>query len=211
MPDYGPLVERLNGRYICRKPECIQCLKSPETATVHWDCFRILDTYHMPRETVWTALAWRLPWRAAPTLFLGQNSLPSSVFTIADRLGIPLKRLPTELIYLIRNHSQHAKFWRYCSAADLGLELSRVVHAMVKSVPLATLSGWERGSVLATANRTSSLPVRLTIDARGIRRVERISDDLASKTGYQAGPSNGMVYIILKPKDIHNTTMHFQV
>ncbi len=69
MLGYGPQSERrLNGRTICFMENCILCLESPETATVHWDCFRVLDTFNVPRDTLWTALAWRFPFRAVSAL-----------------------------------------------------------------------------------------------------------------------------------------------
>ena len=211
MPDDRRLSDFVDGYHVCRKPMCPLCLEPPETAAVHWDCFRILDTYNVPRETLWTALAWRHPWRTAPNLFLRQESLPSLVYTTAEKLGIPLTRLPPELVHLIRERSPDAKFWRYCSAADLGLQLSRVGHAMVRSIPLATLPGWERGSPLTTTNHTLMSATLFSIDARGISRVERISADPASKASCQARPSDGIVYIIIKPEDVQHTTVYFQV
>ncbi len=91
--DFGSEDERLNGRHVCQRQDCIDCLQSPETATMHWDCFRILDTFNIPRDMLWTALAWRLSLRR-PLISPRQGSAPpSSVYTIADRLGIPLRRL----------------------------------------------------------------------------------------------------------------------
>lgn len=211
MLDDPRLVNVVDDYHVCRRPLCPQCPESPDTAAVHWDCFRILDTYNVPRETLWTALAWRHPWRTAPNLFLREESLPSLVYTTAEKLGIPLNRLPPELVHLIREHSQDAKFWRYCSAADLGLQLSTLGHAMVRSIPLATLPGWERGSPLTTTNHALMSAILLSIDARGISSVERISADPASKASRQARPSDSMAYIIIKPEDVQHTTVHFQV
>lgn len=195
-----------NDREICRFPHCSQCAKSPETATVHWDCFHVIDAYNVPREILWTALAWRLPWKNCPTLFLTQRQLPRSVYTASDLLGIPLGRLPSELVYLIQHYSRDAKFWRYCAAADLGLELSEVVHATTESRPLAAVLRWERGSTpTTTSNCTTPSAVRLSIDARGISKVERIPADQPS------GPSDGMRYAIFKPVLVDNTMVHFRV
>ncbi len=211
LQDDGRFDQSVNGLHVCRRTGCSLCLKSRETAAVHWDCFRVLDSYNLPRETLWTALAWRIPWRAAPPVLLRQEPLPSTVYTTAEKLDIPLSRLPPELVHLIRDHSQHAIFWRYCLATDLGLELSKVRHAMVESMPLAMLPGWERGSLLTKTNHSLMSAALLSVDARGIRGVERISADPASMASQQGRPSDRVAYIIIEPKDVEHTAVHFQV
>lgn len=93
-----------------------------------------------------------------------------------DELAIPLRRLPTEIAEIIRDHSsEHGLFWRYSSARSLADELSQTVPTTVESLPLCELLSWERGGLPVLTTASDCLPVvRLTIDSRGIKRAESL-------------------------------------
>ena len=158
----------------------------------------------------------RSPWRGAPNLHLecDTNLAVELAYEKARVYGIPgLKLLPPELIEMVRGHSESGTFWRYISAMSFGRELSKTpigtaASSLATSIPLGDILGWTRGrepTLVQSPDR--SLVVRLTIDYRGIRQVER----LPRRPPYQQFRSDSMAFAIQDEDQLRDIIVQFKV
>ncbi len=128
--------------------------------------------------------------------------------------GIPrLRLLPPELIAMIRDFSESGTFWRYISVLSFGRELSAASTntaspSPTTSLPLTNISAWTRGrepTLLQPSDRSEI--VRLTIDYRGIRQIER----LPRRPSYQQLRSDSAAFAIQEENELRNVTTLFKV
>jgi len=89
-----------------------------------------------------------------------------------------LAKLPMELIAMIRDLSDRAIFWRYVSVLGIAEEVATTTQSgSIVTMPLSQISLWERDSIaLQKGHAVMATRLRLSIDRRGIRRVERLQD-----------------------------------
>lgn len=113
----------------------------------------------------------------------------------AEAYGIRLlKLLPAELIQMIQEYSDSATFWRYIHALSIARELSRLqsdAAPPVTSIPLCNILSWTRGDCAAVLSSDCPPVVRLTLDHRGIRMIERLS-----KSSYHPKRSDKEAFVI---------------
>lgn len=166
----------------CRRPNCNSCYQSEESTTIHTDCYNLytggfgnLRTLHR----LWVAGSWKQPWRNAPISHLDPEPDPRGVRDeAAKRFDMPLlKSLPPELWQMILDYAHTTTLNRLCSTQDLlkffrnsKTESSKAIH-----VPLGEVFAWQRGDTspqVGSCGFNSS--IRLTFDARGLRRIERL-------------------------------------
>lgn len=197
--DYGMIGMFVSGWFLCRRPDCVQCLKCPEVATIHHDCFKVFLQRYMtakstmkmtattvdPMDSLWRFAAWRVPWKHAPPLLLAEDSPRVSqqhtLEVVSSRYSMPqLSKIPPELVLMIKKHSEEALLWRITAAMDLADRIIDTPLATLLRVPVSEITSWHRGGalILAQDDAASSVPIlRLAIDSRGIRSVERFSED----------------------------------
>jgi len=103
---------------------------------------------------------------------------------VAGKYGLPgLTKLPQEILQIIRNYSASAHFWRYVSGLDLAARLAETPEPDPEEeylvVPLREVVRWERGTSNPEVSKEPLPVIRLTIDSRGIRRVESLTEEQA--------------------------------
>jgi hypothetical protein len=116
----------------------------------------------------------------------------------AEAYGIRLlKLLPAELIQMVQEYSDSATFWRYIHVLSTARELSRLkpdTAPPVISIPLCNILSWTRGDYAAVLSSNCPPVVRLTLDHRGIRKVERLS-----KSSYEPGHRSDREAFVIAP------------
>jgi len=210
-PEYGPEPRYLNGRSLCRRPHCPGCAESAEAVVMHIDCFKLFVQRCQSEEAIcrlWTATSWRAPWREAPDLRLEDATSTKMEPLLAERAGLArLALLPPEIVRTIHDHSASSLLWAYDSAIRLARQMSVVLPQDLVSVPLQGVAAWERCGSPLLAAQPRQTTIRLTIDVRGIRKIER----LATRPSYQVWRSDHLVFVLVKDEDVADVVVHFKV
>lgn len=205
----------VDGHALCRREVCAHCERSPESVLVHLDCCAVflyqcrgLDKGDV-LERLWTLAAWKRPWARAPPLRLHLPAVDlSAIGTQADDpLLSRLKRLPCELIQVIRSYSLHAWLWRLSRVVKM-VARSLVMSSMSLSIPLERVAPWRRGEPFKPMARPPPV-TRLTIDCDGVSRIEHLD-------GYPAysaalGDMDSLAYIILEGAVLSEVSASFRV
>ncbi|KAI1506026.1 hypothetical protein F5X99DRAFT_404574 [Biscogniauxia marginata] len=179
-PDYGHSIRRLNDMLLCRRPGCKHCAASAEAVTVHSDCFDLYARNSRSKDALrrlWAFAAWRIPWREAPSILcddefpVAPNPLVLEGYALSE-----LRKLSPEIIKTIQGFSATSLLWRFSSALELARFSSVAAPSELISIPLCQLPVWERGGVPIRATSRQAPFMRLTIDSRGIKTVERLPE-----------------------------------
>ncbi|ORY58252.1 uncharacterized protein BCR38DRAFT_448479 [Pseudomassariella vexata] len=212
-PENGNKDLTLDGNLLCWSPSCRRCGLSPEAVAIHSDCFKMFKKECTTKDALnrlWTAVVSRSPWRGAPNFQLDRdtNLAIDLVCEMAEKYGIPsLRLLPPELIRMIQDYSQSGTFWRYISVTSFSRELS-VASVNPISILLCNISTWVRGrepTLLESPGHPSI--IRLTMDSRGIREIERLSH----RPPYQHWRSDNMAFAIQEESHLGNITTQYKV
>jgi len=194
------IVDRTAVASHCQSPGCARCLRSPEPATLHTDCFELFRRECTAEDKLlrlWTAAVWRYPWPGALPLGLGgplPAASPEAIRRVVSMCGLPLlASLPREIIDMIWQHAQPDLVDRYSFIIHLARELSQPAPAECSTGPLVHLSAWEREKPPREARQSRlGFVMRLTIDTRGIREVEK----LPSMPAYEGQRSDTEVFVV---------------
>lgn len=223
-PSYMHPHETGDDMPICRIQDCIDCFTAREVSTVHTDCFKFakskyeLDNHWSKHglsylDHLWVLSAWRTPWREAPNFGLEEKNFTPN-FSMFDNLGYPLmemKSLPLEVIHTIHGFSANNALWRFTAASAFPHRRPAASSDQLLTIPLSSLLSWDRGCrpVIADIGDTiSRLPiVRMTIDAWGIKKVER----LAEEPRFTTWRTNTYVYVVLHQVHLGGIIAHFKV
>ena len=199
----------------CRYPNCSKCAVSPEAFSIHVDCFKLFlgsCTSASRLRFLFTVAAWKNPWPRIPPI--DWNTTKAEIYSTGlvyaiEKYRIPqLKNIPVEILYIIRQLSADALLWRYISVLDLAEQLSAAQIEGLVELPLSRIAFWERGSK-PFLKASDPLPgiCRLSIDLKGVKRVERLSGyprvvDIAS---------NCFAFIIEEDENLHGVIAQFKV
>lgn len=113
---------------------------------------------------------------------------------------------------MIRDYSETATFWRYIYALNLSRELVRwptnaSPSSSINLVSLCDVSAWVRGGEPTLLHSPDHQPIiRLTLDCRGIKQVER----LATRPSYEPGRSDNMSFIVKEESELTRITARFK-
>lgn len=209
----------------CKRALCYYCRTGEESISVHTDCFELFEQHctvgdgkdrseqkEEKYRRLWLAgtrqYAWRemqpLKFPSSITLALPQSEMISRI------CGFQKIFLP-EMIRLIQSHSKLHIIWRYCSAIQLAQELgsAKAEAAVVYEVP--KVLSWSRGSLLELVQdeRLAGSFIRFTIDHRGIRSIDRISDTPASTAGEM--PASSCVFAVESVERLSDAKIEFEV
>lgn len=232
VPKNAPSVD-IAGVTLCQWAECEACAGGPEAAFAHPACLRLFRkawTASEPAQALmdraWLTAAWSYPWRHAPHLRLNRpNVLIRVPPLVAGGLGMhQLARLPVEIVQTIRCYSASSLLWRYLCLEHYANENARVKHSPWVRMPIKEVRGWRRGGELVRMSRveseqsdaTGSLNVdeegpvvRVTVDWRGIRQIERLSKEF--RHAPQQNSDYQEVFMILRADALDGTVIHFKV
>ncbi|KAH6955686.1 hypothetical protein BKA56DRAFT_503580 [Ilyonectria sp. MPI-CAGE-AT-0026] len=223
-PEYNYLPEEGDDTQLCRIPDCYDCCAATEVSTVHTDCLDFvtskykLDNHWSKHglnywDHLWVLSAWRTPWRQAPNFRLEEKTFTPN-FSMFDNLGYPLmkmKSLPLELIHTIHGFSATSPLWRFTAASAFPHRLPAAPSDQLLTIHLSTLLSWDRGCQPVIADigddTISRLPiVRITIDAWGIKKVERLPEE----PSFTTWRTNAHVYVVLHRLYLGGTIAHFK-
>jgi len=159
------------------------CAESRECAILHYDCYEIFKKNISADEMetlcrLWLMAVWRNPWKGAqPTFLLNGPPAITAVCYIAEKCGLAqLRWLLLELLYVIYDYSPHCWLWRYASAFELASGVSATPTGSCFMIQLREILAWEcNGEVRCATSSLLDGTLRLTIDSRGIKRVESLS------------------------------------
>ncbi|OIW22970.1 hypothetical protein CONLIGDRAFT_625286 [Coniochaeta ligniaria NRRL 30616] len=208
-PPRGHTITRVDGRLLCRYPDCKRCAASPEFAPIHSDCFDVFRqqcsvSTSCALDRLWTLAAWRHPWRGAQPIYLSAPRVDKDILrTISGFCGLPrLYTLPTELLEMIRRYSRHSLLWRCVPALQLAAHVSTMKPNPLLTVPLRDLLSWDRGGkferLVGFRVPSESSTLRLTIDSAGISKLER----LPKPPMYIGEYTNRFAYIVQEEESI---------
>jgi hypothetical protein len=204
----------IEGYMLCRKPGCSLCAKSPEAFTVHNECLQLFQQRCKSFSHLWTRAAWRKPWRGASAIAFHSTEFPilcQSFMEVAARLRMPtwISKLPLEILAIVRRFSSNALIWKYAAVLGLADHIctdNRLGNS--RQEPFNHIYHWERGAQVCLKDDGSMLPIiRLGIDSRGIKTLERFATDEPlnnSKGGCSA-------FVIEREESLHNVTAEFKV
>jgi hypothetical protein len=163
-------------------------------------------------QLLFTVAAWKNPWpRALP---IDWNTTKAKICTtalacVAGKYGIPeLEKAPIEILYMIRQLSPDTLLWRYMSVLEFAEQLSAARTEGLVELPLSRLAFWERGSKPLLMG-SGSLPktLRLGIDLKGIKRVERLD----KYPGTMAAAGDCFAFIIEEDENLRGVIAQFKV
>lgn len=185
-PDNGFDAKKLDTKegMLCRFAGCKKCATGPDTATFHVDCFSLYNkemTADDKMNRLFNVATWMYPWKNVPTMKLEPSVTLDSgrgIALAAELCGLPgLLDLPLELADIVSDFARPSPLWRFAAVLDLVQSLSEESAEAMESIPLSSISSWQRGSVPTLSLDNSVDPViRLTIDSRGLRQIMRLPE-----------------------------------
>lgn len=191
------------------------CAASPEAATMHLECYELfMQTYTCgdALERLWREASWRTPWHQAPAIVLPEdiNVTSEALELVANIYGLSeLPRMPPEIGQMVRDGSQFSLFWRLTAALELAAHFDTVPTSSFSSIPVRQIAGWKRGCDPIQSQALAHLPlVRLTIDSRGIRQLERLP---ACEPRHSSRRVDNMVFIVEDEGCFDNVAAIFKV
>jgi len=201
------------GIPLCRGNSCPICEDSAEAAVVDAACFKLFVSRCKHKEALrrlWIAISWSIPWRGAPDLRL--ERVPRTASILSQAVAIPelarLAHVPLEIVFLIQDYSASSILWAYSSTVDLANQMSEALpQEELVSYPLQEVLAWERGGSPLLTARPQRSTTRLTIDARGIKAIERF----ATSPPYCYRPADNLVFVVVKDDRLADALMHFKV
>ncbi|KAL6910159.1 hypothetical protein GGI43DRAFT_389466 [Trichoderma evansii] len=223
---YNALTLEANGRCkllehenvnLCMSPKCDFCSKhgeGDESVTVHADCFSLFGKTCTAKDKyrrLWVSGIKIYPWRNILPLELAPGRHVSSEL-INSIAGFHRTFLP-EVAGLIGGHLpvDHLLL-RFCNVLRLAEELSSAEITCNDAItyPLCEILSWSRGtSPILVEHQTVNPRLRITIDSRGIQRVERVSDRSQETTSDV--PVASYVYVVESVAQLSGVSIEFQL
>ncbi|KAK1252819.1 hypothetical protein MKX08_004006 [Trichoderma sp. CBMAI-0020] len=176
----------------CKNMYCVSCRKTDDSITVHADCFHLFTQRCAVKDAgsetarkkevyrrLWLAGRKRYAWRGmVPLKFMSSATLercPPEM--ISEICGFGRVLLP-EMALLIQSHSREHILWRFCSVLQLLRDLELAQTLETATYPLPKVLSWSRGEApkLVEDQSLAGPLVALTIDARGLKSIQRISE-----------------------------------
>ncbi|KAF5551720.1 hypothetical protein FNAPI_7326 [Fusarium napiforme] len=165
--------------FLCREADCNQ---ADWVVTMHASCYQVFFQYYThdnPLNGVWIATEWRRYFFPSVGFKLEDGSLVSVSPSIAESLGMPqLALLPPTLVQDIRSMSPDSEVWAYLAIKDLAERISSAAGQDDLSCMLDKVESWTRGegAPVLSDSFAGVWCMRVTMDRRGIRNIERLAD-----------------------------------
>lgn len=228
--DYNGRIEHTQkelGIVCSNRLPCQQCQEAPEAIAIHRHCLHLLVRHCRSTKDavpdslfdfVWATSAWRSPWR--DTLYLcldNTRSLPVlPPASYLSKLGLQgLAKLPSELVYLVRNESCRSLFWGYANVLDMASRYTRATSLSADelvTVSLSRVSSWRRGHAPVLADEPCGTgSIRLTIDSAGMQSIERL--DHNTLYGFHASTPrfDDLAFAVFDAAAYPEAKVHFKV
>ncbi|KAI1298567.1 hypothetical protein F5Y03DRAFT_367802 [Xylaria venustula] len=201
----------VNGRILCRRNKCNQCVSAPEFVPIHYDCYHIFRRNVNLGESealdlLWTIGSWRNPWPRAQPIYLSNAIDRIELERISEISGLPdLHRLPPELVGMIRDLSPHQLFWRSIFVMSFSSKTPQL--RPISRSPLHKILSWERGAPSVFGSSAPVPPlIRLTFDVHGMNKIERLREwpTFSSRT------TNRSAFILEHIRDVSKIHVEFK-
>ncbi|KAL3601913.1 hypothetical protein FPOAC2_06201 [Fusarium poae] len=211
-PTYPHTSVNLDDRSCCWASNCYQCAKVPEAVGLHSICLSVFKEHYKAEDSIdrlWATVGQNNLWNGAPCLHLDRESEVEMdlVRQKAASYGVNLLgRLPAELIHMIYKYSEDAVFWRCILALSLAKQLSLSQQCMTlqsHSIPLCNVLAWERGESVVVRSDECSPYIRLTLDCRGIRKIERFQE----RPSYEPAFSNKEAFVFACESEVKDVVV----
>ncbi|KAH6604932.1 hypothetical protein Trco_006639 [Trichoderma cornu-damae] len=165
------------GRTFTHCRPCVPC----ESATIHADCFDLFRrscTHAKGLHRLLRAAVWRSPWHGAPKFKVcPEVDVHGSMLLAARACHLPeLASMPPEIMCMIWRDAfaQPSLLGRYQSVVALAAESCDQDPDQQTSLSVCNVASWERGGRPLVEERDAPPFIRITIDRRGVRRIERL-------------------------------------
>ncbi|KAG8677642.1 hypothetical protein FPOAC1_003667 [Fusarium poae] len=101
-----------------------------------------------------------------------------SISSMGQKIGLPLDRLPLEILQHIQSYCHDCLFWEMVKKLDFTTCLELGPRTKMLSVSLARVVEWTRGSnsPVLSSRKAKSGHVRITVDSQGFCEIERLSE-----------------------------------
>ncbi|PTB45506.1 hypothetical protein M441DRAFT_131140 [Trichoderma asperellum CBS 433.97] len=210
----------------CKNPYCITCRNKDESITVHADCFHLFvqrcvvknvaDGPARKKEIyrrLWLAGRKRYAWRGiiSKIKFMSSTTLESPPpETISEICGFRDVFLP-EVALLIQSHSRSHILWRYCSVLKLVRDLELAESLETATYPLRKVLSWSRGELpkLVQDKNLAGPFILLTLDARGVKSIERIPE-VPTTTGTEI-PTPSFLFALATVERLSGAKIEFEL
>lgn len=151
---------------------------------------------------------WQYPWREAVfTERLQLEHFRGTMTGVQRILQMPaLLHLPGEIRQTISNYAHPSLVERYGNVLNLIDDISSADRNCA-TTPLGQIYRWQRGTEPAIQQTILEPFMRMTIDARGLFMVERLTE-LPQDSGFR---SEGMVYVVEPADRLSEAEFHFMV
>lgn len=168
----------------CRRLRCLcRSEKQGLSATVHQDCFNLYmrwTHFAEPERRLWKISMSRSPWRPGcdSTLMEPEPDLKRAGYLLTGILELMrLPHLPLEIVMLIAKHlGTSGTMLRFAGVQETVEVAARLDLEDAALIPLRQIASWHRGGRPVMRNDDSDSVVEVTIDARGIKSIERLPD-----------------------------------
>ncbi|PNP80040.1 hypothetical protein FNYG_06750 [Fusarium nygamai] len=195
---------------LCRDAKCNQ---SDRVVTMHASCYQLFFqhyTHDNPLNGVWIATEWRHYFSPQLGFKLEDNSILSVSPSIAESLGMPqLALLPPTLVQDVRSMSPDSEVWAYLAIKDLAERISSAAGQDDLSCMLDKVESWTRGegAPVMSDSFAGDWSMRVTIDRRGIRNIERI----AGVPSYENWRSESLAFALIPPDQAMKSCVDFRL
>ncbi|KAH7328149.1 hypothetical protein B0I35DRAFT_472895 [Stachybotrys elegans] len=179
-PNYLHYPEQCSKVFFCRQPISRKCADRRESATLHTDCYNLYMQHAKSPDKasrLYTFASWNHPWPKCAPLLLSPLpfNLERASHLAAQVCSIPgLTTLPPEVSQMIWDWATPTVLLRFCAVLDAVDFLDHAPSHSRAFMPLATIHHWERGSFPVDFKAPDDSDFRITIDSRGIRRIDRL-------------------------------------
>ncbi|RFU77896.1 hypothetical protein TARUN_4294 [Trichoderma arundinaceum] len=183
------------------------------SATVHADCFNLFrrscaDGIGLRRLVL--AAIWRNPWRDAPTFKVSPEVDVLEMIRLAARAcDLPkLMSMPPEIKCMIWQDAfdQPSQIARYQSVLSLAADSCDQDFDQQSSVSIRNVASWERGGRPVVEKEDASPFIRITIDNRGVKCIER----LKQRPAFLHQRSDTELYIVETQETLADIMVQFQ-
>ncbi|KAL7916015.1 hypothetical protein GGI35DRAFT_431322 [Trichoderma velutinum] len=209
----------------CKRALCFYCRTGEESISVHTDCFELFEHHctigdgedcseqkYDKYRRLWVAGTRQYAWREMqPLKFPSSITLALPQPEMISRICGFRKIFLPEVIRLIQSHSKLHIIWRYCSAIQLAQELGSAKAEAASIYEVSKVLSWSRGSSpnLVQDESLAGSFIRFTIDHRGIRSIDRISDTPANITGEM--PVSSCVFAVESVEKLSDANIKFEL
>ncbi|KAL6910158.1 hypothetical protein GGI43DRAFT_389463 [Trichoderma evansii] len=200
--------------YFCDEPAKKTCYAGDESVAVHADCLSLFGKICSAKDKyrrLWIAGTRMYPWREAVPLML-DPVLCAPTEIISSAAGFHKTFLP-EVASVIGGYLQlDHPLLRFCKVLQLAQHLSSAESGSAVTYPLCEVLSWSRGTspILIEQGQTVDPRVRLTIDSRGIKIIERVSDSSRERTSIGL-PIPSRAYIIESVERLAGVSIEYQL